>query len=419
MTHLNREQQAGLNLVYKGHNICVTGGAGSGKSYLIRELAKKSGVKLTASTGVAANLIGGETIFSAFKLPWDTSKPCRAQPTLFKDVKILVIDEVSMLSAEVFEYLEQHARRSLGNDHFFGGLQVILVGDFYQLPPVKGQWIFTSSLWRHFKIIILNEVYRQEGKLLDTLRRIRVGEPQQADLTYIQGLSRPLPQGPIQPTQLSSYRSNVDKSNLDNLRKLNEPIYTFEGYATTATKSSTVWKQSSMSHILQLAKGAQVMYLINFNGLCNGSRGVVVDFTADHNLPVVQFKDTKITVHPHAVPVKDGKKRYELVQLPLCLAWALTIHKVQGQGLDYVNVNLQRGCFAAGQLYVALSRAKNEEGLCVRGFKPAYIIVDDKVTAFYLQAKRQQESLLRTALSAKRPSSSLSRDSKKPRLSSP
>ena len=451
-----------------GRSVFFTGSAGTGKTFLLNSILKalknKYGsqfnelVAVTAMTGIAATHIEGTTLNSALGM---------GAPSKYKDFrsmhrkdarertrawKVLVVDECSMMSAEMFEMIEHMLREVRRNGRPGGGLQLIVCGDFFQLPPVckynvklkpavdvftNFGYAFQAPAWRNcFKQddhITLTRIFRQsEECFATTLNRIRTGDrAEEAMAELVRECSRPVTcaEG-IKPTQVFPRNADVDRINFAELAALPGTAVTSNGKddvvvgvmnqdsqtdATTRLKKSDFFRDCMAGAQVALKEGAQVMLLKNLDpqsGLVNGSRGVVVRFVhkldalyslrssltpaqlsdasqaaakwAGDLVPVVRFvsgREVEIlpAVFRHEV---NGVGECRRLQLPLKLAWTITIHKSQGLTLDAVQVSLS-GIFAPGQAYVALSRARSKEGLEIVGWDGKVVKVDAAVSAFY------------------------------------
>lgn len=426
---LNSDQQTALEAVQRGENIFLTGPAGSGKSTLVSAIVKwaqRSGkvCDVTAMTGCAALLLGNKakTIHSwagvglargtAEQLSTDILKSPFAKKR-WKRANILVIDEISMMSPDLFEKLSQVGKRVRGGCESWGGLQLILCGDFYQLPPVSkeyqtsGKFAFDAPSWKAANLcpVVLNRIERQTDiafqNLLNEARIGRLSETSIATLKSRQGLN--WKEQRIRPTLLFSRNADVDSINDANLMALDKPIHTFD--ATTVCEPSAedpaaeipkgellerlvdrMDADSSYVPHLELCEGCQVMLVYNMDmdkGLVNGSRGVVVGFRDSDGVPIVQF------LHGDPLPMEcnewasNHSPTLKRRQIPLRVAYAITIHKSQGATLDCALVDIGSSTFECGQAYVALSRVRNLESLYVWNFNPARVMADPKVTAFY------------------------------------
>ena len=368
---MNSEQQLALEDVARGRNIFITGGAGVGKSYLVNEIVKstKKKIGVCAMTGCAALLINGATLHSylAIGLAADPAKVLANRVRKFVtivqrilDLDILLIDEVSMLNDELFEKVYEFLQIIRKNTKPFGGVQMVFVGDPFQLAPVDGNYCFTSKLWKDIKVHTLTQNMRQAGdqEFKDLLDRVRWGKCSDQDLGTLQKLkTTTFPEGII-PTRLYSKNINVDAINQSELNKLTtEPK---EYLAVHLNESSKKWATSNKIPEKSVFKvGAQVMCTRNIPllGLVNGSRGVVTSLESD--TVVMRLLNNEIVRLPY-VTVTPFDNPYISVQfLPLKLAWAITIHSSQGMTIDALEVDLGKDIFACGQAYTGLSRAKS------------------------------------------------------------
>lgn len=387
------EQQTALGILKTGRNVYLTGAAGSGKTHVLNqyiEYLRKHhvGIGITASTGIAATHIGGMTIHSwsgigikDYLSEWDIDALTQRQPLVkrFERTSVLIIDEVSMLRPELLDMVDSVARAMKRNEEPFGGMQVILSGDFFQLPPVVrggGDDAFADSAnaWQYgdFRVCYLTEQYRQEGgKLLSILNDIRDGELSTESREALE--SRMLDTEHDAETDavvLHTHNNTVDARNVEELAKLEGASATYEMVATGRASLAESLKKSVLApEVLELKVGARVMFVKNSpdQEYVNGTLGVVVDI--DGAYPVIETHDGKeIVAQPVSWEATDDNKVLASVsQVPLRLAWAITVHKSQGMSLDAIEVDLSRA-FTPGQGYVALSRARTLEGLILRGF---------------------------------------------------
>lgn len=405
---LSVEQKAILEFIRNGDNVFFTGPGGCGKSFLLQTLIKERhghpGVYVTAMTGIAATHIGGTTLhsFAGIGLGKGTLAELIENVSKFqksvqrwKTATMLIVDEVSMLSAVLFEQLEAIARHFRQNSNFFGGLQIVFVGDFAQLPPVdktnsKVGMLFQSAVWQSagIKEIELNRPFRQkESDMIDALTDIRFGVVSPRARDFLQSVSRPLVfSDGIEPTKLYARNNSVDAENAQRLGMLTGESKRFHSRSTGAQKEIADLSRNCMApDIIDLKVGAQVMYLVNAVelNLVNGSRGVVTDFR--NGMPLVQFagRSEALVVMPFTWEKTLGR---EVVatrsQLPLKLAWAITIHKSQGMSIDRLIISL-KDCFECGQAYVALSRATCKSGLSLSSFDPSAIVANNDVIDYY------------------------------------
>ena len=447
-TKMNAEQRKVVDAVlHHGRNVFFHGAAGTGKSFVLHTLVallrEKHGasdaVAVTAPTGIAAVAIGGCTIHKFIGAGLCAGHPRAVADKVIKsekatrrwrETRALIVDEVSMLDADIMQKLDFIGRAARGeHDTPFGGLQLVFTGDFYQLPPVsKGAagaisgppFAFDCDAWRvaDFRAIALSVVLRQrDPRLVEALREVRSGDVPVGGRasSLFRSLQRPLPPNAegVLPTRLHSVNANVDAENRDELAKLPGASFAFEAVdaGDDAAVLDALRKNCAAPQTLSLKLGAQVVLIKNVDDvLVNGSRGVVRGFVtrgdtefARHKSsfrihprraadaerafprwPLVAFDNGRVlAVGPGEFSASAGKKAYaDRLQVPLKLAWALTVHKSQGMTLSRVEVNL-RDAFDYGQVYVALSRATNVEGLCVRGFDERKIKAHPKVKRFY------------------------------------
>lgn len=396
-------QQEALNILKAGRNVFLTGAAGSGKTYVLNQYIqylKERGVPVavTASTGIAATHLGGMTIhsWSGMGIKDDLSEHdidiLRQKEYLFKryeKTKVLIIDELSMLHPRMFDALDRLARAMKGNNESFGGMQVVLSGDFFQLPPiVKGgetvAYVDSSDAWRAMgiRVCYLAEQYRHEDATLENiLQEIRLGAVSSATIELFEGMKGMRGNVSITPTRLYTHNRDVDAVNEEELERIDNDLYEYDMETSgRGTVVASLVKSILAPETLQLKKDAVVMFVKNNfdEGYVNGTLGRVIDFEDDH--PVVEtFSGRKILVSPATWEVEDdGRVIARATQLPLRLAWAITVHKSQGMSLDAAEIDLSRS-FVAGQGYVALSRLRSIEGLTLLGLNSMAFSVDPYV----------------------------------------
>eukprot|EP01132_Coremiostelium_polycephalum_P005078 gene5078-6321_t len=411
---LTEEQEKIVNLIVQGEkNVFFTGSAGTGKSFILKHLVNRlrkkypKSVFVTAATGIAAVNIGGVTLhsFAGIKLGVGTAQKLAVEILQSKkscqkwlEAKVLIIDEVSMIDAELFEKLDSIGKLVRGNNLPFGGIQLVLLGDFFQLPPVYGNYAFESRAWKKCidLSLELTTVMRQKDEtFIKILNGIRVGLVSEDTVNILDKCSKPLDiTNGILPTKLYATNAHVDDENNLELQSLKgeatEFIAVDSGHKDLI---ALLDKDCPAPQKLVLKVGAQVVLLRklpNNPSLVNGSRGVVVGFVKNRakskhknwigtntHLPVVLFNDgQKVTVPPSEFGVWNENKAFR-TQLPLKLAWALTIHRAQGMTLDKVECKLSE-TFAPGQAYVALSRVKTLEGLYLKEFAKKSIKTSSK-----------------------------------------
>lgn len=408
---LTKKQQKAYDLMCAGKNVFITGPPGTGKSLAIKLFKEKSTNKriaITSTTGISALLIGGTTLHSYLGIALGKgtaeqlvdlvlSKAYICQR--WKKLQILVIDEISMLSPDLFDKLEYVAnvvRENLNPlQKPFGGIQLILSGDFLQLPVVgSDNFCFEAKTWKKCveETVYLTEIMRQSDTTFQRiLGNIRYGIVEKRDKKILDsriGIELKNDLGII-PTIIHTTNEEVDKINKRELSKLTGELYEYE-LAIFSDPSKRFlhdkYKKSCIApEILHLCVGAQVMLLCNLDleaGLANGSRGVVVDFCED--MPIVKFLDgtTRVIDH-HTWKIEEGGKIImEIVQIPLKLAYAITTHKSQGCTLDYAIINLAN-IFTHAMAYVALSRVKNLDGMSIQAIDYASIKAHPKAVEYY------------------------------------
>lgn len=401
-----------------GASVFLTGAPGAGKTYVLNRFvgrAQRAGKRLavTASTGIAASHIGGTTIHSwsglgiLDQLTDADLKRLNASDRLVKrynSVDILVIDEISMLHGARLDMVNQLAKLLRGNDQPFGGLQVILVGDLFQLPPIsRGSQQFDfahlSAAWQelHPRICYLTEQHRQQDsdQLLGLLEAMRLNRVDDEHRRLLSGRLTQRPAEGTVVTRLYSHNIDVDAINQRHLNELPGEVHRFQMYAKGGkAKLEQLAKSLLVPEILELKVGAEVMFVANnfAEGFVNGSRGQVIDF--DEDVPVVRLQSgRRIEVEPHNWSLsEDGRIRAEISQLPLRLAWAITIHKSQGMSLDAAEIDLSKA-FTPGMGYVALSRVRGLDGLYLRGANAQSLCMHPEIYDLDSDLRRQSAAL--------------------------
>ena len=396
------QQSTALEILKTGRNVYLTGAAGAGKTHVLNayiEYLKGQSIPvgITASTGIAATHIGGMTIHAwsgigikDFLSEWDLDDLTQRQYLAKRIMRasVLIIDEVSMLPPHVLEMVDAVTRAVRQSNEPFGGLQVVLSGDFYQLPPVVNSsehhaFVNVSEAWQgaQFKICYLTEQYRQKADPLTAiLNDIRDGEL--SDVSRKKLLERVQKQ-PVadDAVVLHTHNANVDVHNKKKLTELKGHIrkYTMKG-SGRANLVASLEKGVLAPGELELKEHAKVMFVKNNpeEGYMNGTLGKVVDLSGEY--PIVELiNKERLTVYPAQWEVQDnGKVLASVEQVPLRLAWAITVHKSQGMSLDAVDIDLSKA-FVPGQGYVALSRARTLSGLVLRGLNETALQVDSSV----------------------------------------
>lgn len=404
-----------------GASVFLTGAPGAGKTYVLNEFVRRAqrlgkSVAITASTGIAATHIGGSTIHSWSGLGIrDSLTPLdleilSANATLRKrylGTDILVIDEVSMLHGKRLDMLNELCKLFREDNAPFGGLQVILVGDLFQLPPVDrgngpADFVHMSAAWAELSpaICYLSEQHRQAGdRLLDVLEAMRRGGVEEWHTEALQERLGVQPTDDMTVTRLYSHNIDVDAINQRRLSALREDghIYTMTTKGR-ATKVEQLVRSVLAPEQLELKVGAEVMFVANdfAQGFVNGSRGQVAGFK--EGLPQVRLLSNGrvITVEQHSWALEeDGKKLAEVAQLPLRLAWAITIHKSQGMSLDAAEIDLSKS-FTPGMGYVALSRVRSLNGVYLTGLNQMAMRLHPDIFDFDARARASSDELAET-----------------------
>ncbi|RNF15763.1 PIF1 helicase-like protein [Trypanosoma conorhini] len=427
------EQKRAIQLVRAGRSVFLTGSAGTGKTawllHLLQDvLSGSEGVVATATTGIAARIIGGVTIYAFAGIGRGEGsfdkvyRRVRSRPEVvraWRQCKTLIIDEIGVLPASVFLLLDAVARQVRHEaEKPFGGLQLVLLGDFLQLPPVTAlaapvrgdhpgearqepKWCFECPLWRTLQLaaVEFRKNYRHEGDpvFAACMEDIRYGRyTRRVESLLSSCLSRRLgDRFGVEPTVIMARRQCAAAYNMERLQLLDDVDfhrYASEDYASTP--GYDLDKEVSLLPLLELRVGAQVVLLASLPSaphLSNGDLGVVVAFSEQAQgeaFPVVCLasKGGEEVVVPRVrmdVLASDGRVVAARTQIPLQLAWALTVHRVQGMTLPMARVELNASFFECGQAYVALTRVRRREDLALTEFDPSAIGADAKVVAFY------------------------------------
>lgn len=414
-------QDTALQLLKTGGNVFLTGEPGAGKTYVINQYiawceAAGLTVAVTASTGIAATHIGGMTIHSWSGIgPRDTLTARDVDAIAGKDrvarrirkAHVLVIDEISMLKAEMLDSVDRVCRAARQSSESFGGLQVVFVGDFFQLPPIVGRgealrYAFESNAWQNAQPLVayITEQFRQEDELfLGLLSAIRSGQVEEDHYTLLSEQTE-IGHDVIDPTRLFTHNADVDALNTSELAALPGAPHHFE-MATRGTRQyvESLIRSCLSPQTLVLKEGAMVMCTKNnFEaGYVNGTLGRVLRFESEHGYPVIETTaGREITITPQSWSVSEnGAVRAEITQVPLRLAWAITVHKSQGMSLDAAEIDLTRA-FVYGQGYVALSRVRALAGLKLTGIGANALMVDPRIITTDERFRTESEAAERT-----------------------
>jgi ATP-dependent DNA helicase PIF1 len=450
---LSTEQQYALQQFSEGKNLFVTGPGGTGKTKLIHHLvenAKTAGkaYQVCAMTGCAAILLNcnARTIHS-----WSGIKTARGAVEMvvagvlrnkrtvavWRKIKILIIDEVSMMSEKIFNILNEIGKKSRRSSSPFGGIQVVFTGDFYQLPPVPTvgepstekfcfesvDWPIVFPLKNHIQLVTM---FRQTDPLyIEILQQIRIGELTEENKKILQGYVKreydPVKHNDCILTKLFPIRSKADYVNQAQFSKIEEEEYTFECIKKTDCSTyienniplsleammkcraleqkdiefelETLLSNTGCNESISLKKGCAVMCTVNIDmesGICNGSQGTIIGLTMSglssglgEALPIVKFSNGQVRTIQRHYWQSEEYPTIAIGQIPLTLAWALTIHKIQGATMSMAEIDIGQAVFEYGQTYVALSRIQSLEGLYLSAFHAHRIRANPKVTEFY------------------------------------
>jgi len=417
-------QTQALDILKMGYNVYLTGSAGSGKTFLLNQYisylrGKGVEVGVTASTGVAATHMNGMTIHSwaGFGIKDTLSDEELLQlitkrylDDRLKAAKVLIIDEVSMLHAFQLDLVDRICRIFRGAQHLpFGGLQVILCGDFFQLPPVgqNGQpanFVNKAEIWpnMNLKICYLNEQHRhKDDRLIQVLNDIRTNKVSAETLKHLESRHSLATQNTDDITKL--YTHNIDVSAINERKLASLPGETFRynmRYSGNKKIVAAMVKNCLAPETLCLKHGAVVMFVKNNfdQGYVNGTLGKVVGFNED-NFPIVQALSGKqIVAAPLSWIIEENDSaKAEIVQIPLRLAWAITVHKSQGMSLDAAEIDLSKS-FEPGMGYVALSRVCSLDGINLKGLNNIALKINEEVAKFD-EELLQQSKLVEAELS--------------------
>jgi ATP-dependent exoDNAse (exonuclease V) alpha subunit len=423
-------QALALEIMLSGESVLLTGPAGAGKTYVLNQfikLAKHEGkhVSVTATTGLAATHLGGTTIHSWAGIGVNDYVPtgfaehiAKGRREIIEKTDVLVIDEISMLHDFRLDMVDEVCRLVRKEpDVPFGGIQIIMSGDFFQLPPINrgdsraGSFVVNSNVWQELDPVIcyLEEQHRQDDEtLIGILNAIRAGDVRRHHAETLLARTEVFPDDFEQLTELHTVNIDVDSMNEAKLRELDADEVSYEQSSTGSENYVETLQRSVLApKVLKLKHGALVMAVKNSTErkYVNGSIGRVVDFEPHTDYPVVEFQNGKeVVMSPDTWELRDGdKKRASITQIPLRLAWAITVHKSQGMTLDAARIDLRKA-FVEGMGYVALSRVKNVDNLYLTGINQMALrvsseaqLIDVHLRDKAAQAAKQYAHLVKNA----------------------
>ena len=423
----NKTQEEALEALNTDDNFLLTGGAGVGKSYVIKEFANNTNknIVLTATTGIAAINLGAETIHRFLSLgtstrpfeipkllntwekikrsstPWDKSRMA-----VMRTLDAIVIDEISMLRRDQFEIIDAVLASIKDNSLPFGGVQIIASGDFAQIPPVitdddlikyadlKKPYCFESDLWQQagFTSLMLTKNFRQSsGKFLEALGEIRLGKVSDEVNDMLESRINAKLDTDIKPIKLFSHKYKVDQENIDNLNQLsNEKIHSHAIFTGKEYDIEALKRDCPAETTLSFCKCAQVMMLTNDpdGKYANGTMGIIEEVSPVKirlaSGIIVEVEKFTWERNNHKISGNDIVEKVvsTMTQYPFRLSWATSIHKSQSLTMDYVEMDLSK-IWEYGQAYTALSRVKTLEGLKLTGWNRKVVKANKKVLDFY------------------------------------
>jgi ATP-dependent DNA helicase PIF1 len=396
-------QKEALDILKTGRNVFLTGAAGSGKTYVLREYINylrslDASIGITASTGIAATHMGGVTIhsWSGIGVRDSLNKSEVAEIAEKRHVRknvekasVLIVDEISMLHHFQLDLVDMVLREIKNSELPFGGLQVVFCGDFFQLPPVRkfgleSLFAYHSETWKNLnlKICYLSEQHRQNDlEYLKILNAIRDDSVSEEIIGILKTRFDKEIKTDIEPTKLYSHNKNVNAENEEELSKISGKAHEYEMQSRGRNNLVENLKKSCLApEVLRLKPGAKVMFVKNNfeEGYVNGTLGVVTKCGFEE-IQVKTLSGKLIDVERETwVIEEDGKIKAEINQYPLRLAWAITVHKSQGMSLDAAEIDLSQS-FEQGMGYVALSRIRSLEGLFLKGLNQMALKINEEV----------------------------------------
>ena len=400
------DQSQALKILKSGQNIFLTGSAGTGKTFLLNEFIEylkkeKIKVSVTASTGIAATHLDGITIHSWSGMGIESKLSDKQVKSLLrkeelrkriKEAEILIIDEISMLDASRLDLLDKICKAAKEPFLSFGGLQIIMCGDFFQLPPVNAgrkegvEFAYDSSAWEQadIKVCYLNKKHRQQNDLefVNILDSIRENEAGADIMNKLKARLNKQASCSIKPTKLYTHNLDVDAINSFELSKIQEKEKIFHMSSDGPEKIVASLKKNCLApEELKLKVGAVVMFVKNNfrRGYVNGTLGEVIGFNED-DLPIIKTRSgNEIVAEQTSWEIeKGGQVVARISQIPLRLAWAITVHKSQGMSLDAAEIDLSKS-FERGMGYVALSRVRQLDGIKLMGINQMALRVNEQI----------------------------------------
>lgn len=396
--------------LHKGRNIFLNGPAGTGKTTAIRELKSvfdcgcEWNYQILAPTGTAACNIQGMTIQSYFQIPPVVAQNKGARIAMQvnnsryerDELNLLIIDEISMVGDELFEIMDRILRKKYQNAQPFGGIQCIISGDFYQLPPVKQKWCFNTKIWKEMRFVMIDFSDQKRyscPRTFETLNRIRVGKLTPRDKTWLAARHKAYNREeykdlPIQPIQLYANREQVDQINAENMEKIDQPIVNFSAIDEVTSRRSNFNAENMLDDladaVCSLKVTIPVMFYRNYDiglGLTNGRTGEVIAIDQENQTVIVRLSDgSQHEVKPKKFIMIGQGWTIARTQIPLRPGWAMTHAKSQGSTIEHAIVDLT--CYNPGQAYTVLSRVTSIDNIFIKKMHPKAIKVDKEVQEF-------------------------------------